>query len=147
MNKIDVPIGSDHAGFDLKNYIIEKMSSFYNFIDYGTYSNESMDYPDVAHPLARDINDNKYSKGILLCGSGNGVCMTANKYINVRAALCWNEELTVLARQHNDANILCIPARFVTKEAVEKMIAKFFSTSFEGGRHITRIEKIKNMLS
>jgi len=146
MNKVNIPIGCDHAGFELKKYIIETMSGIYNFIDYGTYSNESMDYPDIVHPLARDINNNKYDKGILLCGSGNGVCMTANKYVNVRAALCWNEELAILASQHNDANILCIPARFITKDIVEKMVEKFFSTSFEKGRHLIRVEKIKNIL-
>lgn len=139
-----IPIASDHAGFELKECIkntLEKEG--YQFHDYGTFSTDSMDYPDVVHPLAADIDKGTYERGILICGSGNGVSMVANKYPHVRAALCWLPELAVLARQHNDANILALPARFIQKETAIEMVHLFFTTDFEGGRHCRRVEKIQ----
>ena len=136
-------IGCDHAGFELKEKLKEKLvREGYSVKDYGTHSTESMDYPDVAHPLAHDIQTGKAGKAILICGSGNGVSMTANKYPKVRAALCWNPELASLARQHNDANILTLPARFIPVEVAEKCVDAFLRTDFEGGRHARRVEKI-----
>ncbi len=138
-----IPISSDHAGFELKEFlktILEKEG--FQFQDYGTFSAESMDYPDVVHPLASDINKGMYPLGIIICGSGNGVSMVANKYPHVRAALCWLPELAVLARQHNNANIIALPARFIEKETALETIRKFFNTDFEGGRHCRRVEKI-----
>src|SRR5690606_33953293 len=107
----------------------------FQVMDKGTYGSESVDYPDFAHPVATDVEEGKAAFGILICGSGNGVCMTANKHAGIRAALCWNEELAKLARQHNQANILCIPARFVSEEEAVKMVHAFMNTDFEGGRH------------
>jgi len=139
-----ISIASDHAGFlykeEIKKYLnVLKIS---NITDHGAYSAESIDYPDVAHKLAYAIENNETEKGIILCGSGNGVCMTVNKYKKVRAALCWTREITILARQHNDANVLCLPARFITiKEAIE-MVDLFLKTEFEGGRHQIRVNKI-----
>lgn len=139
----DILIACDHAGFETKKYIIEQLEKEgYTFKDMGTHSTESMDYPDVVHPLAQLINDGIYPKGILLCGSGNGVNMTANKYPSVRSALCWTEELAALARQHNNANIVAIPARFVDKDIAVKIAKIFLNTDFEGGRHEKRVAKI-----
>ena len=135
-----IVIGSDHAGFDLKNFIIEHFNKLFTFEDVGTFSEESVDYPDFAHPLADFISKGTYEKAILMCGSGNGVAMTANKHPNVRAALCWNEEIAQLARLHNNANVLVLPARFITKDHAIKIIDIFFNTEFEGGRHQKRIE-------
>ncbi len=136
-------IGSDHAGYALKEVIKRKMSqSGYTVSDYGTHSEESMDYADAIHPLARDIHEGKVTAGIILCGTGNGVSMTANKYSGVRAALCWIPEIASLARAHNDANILAIPARFVGKEVALEMVNAFIDTDFQGGRHEKRVKKI-----
>ena len=136
-------IGSDHAGFALKEQVKDKLlHDGYEVKDYGTHSEESMDYPDVAHPLASDINSEKAETGILICGSGNGVSMVANKYPHVRAALCWNKELAALARQHNNANILSLPARFISVGTAFDIVDTFLSTGFEGGRHQRRVEKI-----
>lgn len=137
-----IAIGCDHAGFILKQDLI----SHYNipFKDFGTNSEQSVDYPDIANPLAKSIDVNEYNFGILICGSGNGVCMTANKYENVRAALCWNVEIAKLARMHNNANIICIPARFISLELAISIIDSFFETEFEGGRHTLRIKKISS---
>ncbi|MEO8148584.1 MAG: ribose 5-phosphate isomerase B [Bacteroidia bacterium] len=136
-------IGSDHAGFEMKeqikNYLQLKGIVAY---DRGTYSIESTDYPDYAHLVAIDVAEKISDFGILLCGSANGVCMTANKHKGVRAALCWTPEIASLARQHNDANIICIPARFVDATVAFKMIDTFLKTEFEGGRHQKRVEKI-----
>ena len=135
-----VAIASDHAGFELK----EKMKSHFskiNFQDFGTHSAESMDYPDVAHPLASFVEREK-CLGILICGSGNGVNITANKHQGIRSALCWTVEIASLAKQHNDANVIAIPARFVSVELALAMVDTFLSTSFEGGRHQTRVDKI-----
>lgn len=138
-----IAIGGDHAGFDYKQQIFQELTkSGYELEDFGTYSADSADYPDFAHPVSSYVESNPGSKGILVCGSGNGVAMVANKHAGVRAALCWNEELAKLARQHNDANILCIPARFVSPQLADSMIRVFLSEPFEGGRHANRVNKI-----
>ena len=136
-------IASDHAGFEMK----EELKKFlkekgYEVKDFGTHSPERMDYPDVAHPLAESVEKGEVSQGIALCGSGNGISMTLNKHQGVRAALCWNEELAALARQHNDANVLSLPARFISVELAKKIVEKFLESSFEGGRHLRRVNKI-----
>lgn len=138
-----IPIACDHGGFIMKQYIIERLQeSGYEVKDYGTYSDESVDYPDYIHPLAQDIQDGVYPMGIILCGSGNGAQMTANKHPNVRAALCWNVELGRLARLHNDANILTLPGRFIANELAWEIVQAYLTTDFEGGRHSKRVEKI-----
>lgn len=137
-----ISIGSDHAGYALKAIILVKLQAAgYQLTDWGAFSADSVDYPDHAHPVAKDVEAENVL-GLLICGSGNGVCMTANKYAHVRAALCWTTELAVLARQHNDANILCIPARFVSEERALEMVDVFLDTTFEGGRHLNRVNKI-----
>jgi len=136
-------IGSDHAGFEYKEEIKKRLvADGWKVEDKGTYSMDSTDYPDYAHPVATMVEEGNATAGILICGSGNGVCMTANKHRGIRAALCWTEELASLARQHNNANVLCIPSRFVSLELAEQMTNKFLSTPFEGGRHEKRVEKI-----
>ncbi len=138
-----IAIGCDHAGFDCKEDLIsflegEKME----FRDFGTFNKDSVDYPDFAHPVAEAVESGDYAFGVLLCGSANGVAIAANKHQNIRAAICWGEELAELARKHNNANILCIPARFVRDGDAEKMLDIFMNTAFEGGRHATRVNKI-----
>lgn len=145
MTQQTVAIGSDHAGFECKEYLkemIKKANWSFAFADVGTYSSDSVDYPDYAHQVSKKIIDKEVQFGVLICGSGNGVCMAANKHHGIRAALCWTPELASLARQHNDANILCIPARFVSAEEAGKMLEVFLNTGFEGGRHQKRVEKI-----
>lgn len=143
MNRI-IPIASDHGGFEMKQFLIEKLrEAGYEVMDYGTHTPESVDYPDMIHPLASDIENGVYPLGIILCGSGNGAQMTANHHHNVRAALCWNVELARLARQHNNANILALPGRFITNELAWEMVQIFLNTDFEGGRHARRVEKIE----
>jgi len=137
-----IPIASDHAGFEMKQKLIEYFDKEFIFEDLGAYSEESVDYPDFAHKEAVLIQNKTYEKGILLCGSGNGIAITANKHIGIRAAICWNVEIAKLARQHNNANILVIPARFIDFEEAKKCVTTFFSTDFEGGRHQNRVEKI-----
>ena len=138
-----VAIGSDHAGFDYKEDLISFLEAKgMPYEDLGTHSKDSVDYPDFAHPVASAVESGNYSFGILLCGSGNGVAITANKHQGIRAALCWGEEIAQLAREHNNANILCIPARFVREGDAEKMVNIFMATAFEGGRHNRRVEKI-----
>ena len=138
-----IAIGSDHAGYQIKEFLKNKLSlKGYRFQDFGTFSEESMDYPDTAHPLSKAVQVGTFKKGILVCGSGNGVAMVANKYCGVRAAVCWNEEIVKLARQHNDANILALPARFIDPEQAEQMSELFIKIEFEGGRHLNRINKI-----
>lgn len=140
---LPVAIGADHAGFEYKEKVGEFLASKGLKVENkGTYSVDSVDYPDFAHPVANNVSEGKASFGILICGSGNGVCMSANKHKGIRAALCWNEELAALARQHNNANILCIPARFVSVELAQAMTEIFMNTSFEGGRHERRVKKI-----
>ena len=135
-------IGSDHAGFTLKEKIKKRFSSTFQITDKGTFSSDSVDYPDYAHAVAGEVGNGKYTFGILLCGSANGVAITANRHSGVRAAICWMPEIADLARKHNNANIICLPARFVSDETAFLMIEKFFSTEFEGGRHQKRIDKI-----
>lgn len=138
-----IPIGCDHAGFDLKVRIISHFSALgYIFDDKGCYSSESIDYADFAHPVAALVESTIGMKGILLCGSGNGINMTANKHQGIRSALCWSPEIAKLAREHNDANILTLPARFISEETAFEIISIFFNTAFEGGRHQNRINKI-----
>lgn len=141
--KLPIAIGSDHAGFAYKEQIKKHLELIGKKVeDFGTHTADSTDYPDYAHPVAKMVEDGKAMAGILICGSGNGVCMTANKHAGIRAALCWNEELSILARQHNNANVLCLPARFVDLNQAEQMVKVFLNTSFEGGRHQRRVEKI-----
>jgi len=133
-------IGSDHAGFQCKEFIKDIYKHDIDFQDFGTYSEKSMDYPDVVHPLCQNLDENGLA--ILICGSGNGVCMTANKYPYIRAALAWNHEIAALARLHNNANVLCIPARFISETEAIACVKAFIETEFEGGRHQTRVNKI-----
>ncbi len=138
-----VAVGGDHAGYLYKKDILKYLQDKgYEVMDFGTDSLESTDYPDYAHPLAESVDKEYLDKGVLICGSGNGVCMTANKHPNVRAALCWNAQIAFLARLHNDANVICIPARFVALELAKEMIDVFLDTKFEAGRHQRRVEKI-----
>jgi len=138
-----IPVGSDHGGFELKQYIIQILSAKgYNFQDFGTSSNESVDYPDFIHPVAKSINEGLFNFGIIICGSGQGASMTANKYPNVRAALCWDLDQSKLTRLHNNANIIALPGRFVDFDTAAEMIDVFLNTNFEGGRHINRVNKI-----
>lgn len=138
-----IAIGGDHAGFDYKARLINWLhANGYETKDFGTYSSESADYPDFAHAVAGAVEKKEYELGILICGSANGVAMTANKHQGVRAAVCWNEELASLARNHNNANILCLPARFVPYELTEKIADRFVHENFEGGRHDRRVGKI-----
>jgi len=140
-------MASDHGGFEMKEYLKKKLIlSGYEIKDFGTFSDESVDYPDFIHPLAHAINEGEYDTGIIFCGSGNGAQITANKYPKVRAALCWNKELTKLAREHNNANVLSLPGRFIPFELSWQMVQLFLSTSFEGGRHEQRVEKISQLL-
>jgi ribose 5-phosphate isomerase B len=143
MTQKTIPIGADHAGFVLKGKIISFLKAIgYEVLDFGCFSEESIDYPDFAHPVAEKVFQNKEMLGILICGSGNGINMTANKHKGIRGALCWNPEIAKLARQHNDANILSLPARFITEDEALAIVKTFLDTAFEGGRHQRRIDKI-----
>lgn len=145
---IKLAIASDHAGFRLKEYIKEFLADKdFEITDFGTFSEESCDYPDYAHPAARAVASGKLDFGIAICGSGNGMQMTLNKYPEIRAALCWLPELAALAREHNDANFLVLPARFVSEELAKDITESFFKASFEGGRHIRRVNKIPRNIS
>lgn len=136
-------IGSDHAGFEYKTELIEYLENLgFSVKDFGTSGPDSVDYPDYVHPLASEIESGNLDFGVLICGSANGVCMTANKHQGIRAAIAWNDELAVLARQHNNANVLCLPARFVSLDAAKSMTNTFLSNDFEGGRHERRVSKI-----
>jgi len=139
--KIKIAIGADHAGFEYKE-VLKTFLSEYEIKDFGPYSAESVDYPDFAHPVASAVENGDFKYGILLCGSANGVAITANKHQHIRAGLCWTNEVAALVRKHNDANILCIPARFVSEEQAKEIATTFLSTDFEGGRHQNRVEKI-----
>jgi ribose 5-phosphate isomerase B len=136
-------IAADHAGFELKEqlkaFLVSKNISIE---DLGTFSEESMDYPDVAHPLADAVERKHAELGILICGSANGVAMAANKHRGIRAAICWNSELAALARQHNDANVLCLPARFISSADATQIVETFLKSNFEGGRHQRRVDKV-----
>lgn len=140
---MNISIGCDHAGFEYKEAIKNTLKeSGYEVTDRGTFSAASVDYPDFAHEVARDVESHSVDYGILICGSGNGVCITANKHQGIRAALCWNNELGSLARQHNDANVLCLPARFIDLATATQITLTFLKTEFEGGRHENRVKKI-----
>jgi ribose 5-phosphate isomerase B len=138
-----IAIGADHAGYELKNIISDFLrSKGLSVKDFGTHSSDSVDYPDFAHPVASAVESGEAGVGILICGSANGVAITANKHQDIRAAIAWSEEISKLARQHNNANILCIPARFVSTTVAETMTDVFLETPFEGGRHEKRVAKM-----
>ena len=138
-----ISIGNDHAGTEYKQAIVDYLKSQHiEVINHGTNSNDSVDYPDFVHPVATDVEDGTSHYGIIICGSGNGASMTANKHQKVRSALCWSTEITALARQHNNANVLSIPARFTSLQQALDMVKTFLSTDFEGGRHDRRVQKI-----
>ena len=140
-NKITIAIGSDHAGFEYKE-ILKNFLQDYEVKDFGTHALDSVDYPDFAHPVASAVENGEFTFGILLCGSANGVAITANKHEGIRAGLCWENEVASLVRKHNNANVLCIPARFVSEELAKEITTTFLNTEFEGGRHQNRVEKI-----
>jgi ribose 5-phosphate isomerase B len=144
INELKIAICSDHAGYELKIKVIEYLQSkkIMELKDFGAYSADSSDYPDYAHPMASAVEQRIFDFGISICGSGNGISMTVNKHAGIRAALCWTTEITRLARLHNNANVLSLPARFVSVEEAFAMVDVFFSTYFEGGRHQKRIDKI-----
>lgn len=140
---MNIAIGADHAGYELKKVIIDFLKEIGHKVDdFGCYSEESIDYPDYAHPVCESIEKGTNKYGVLICGSGNGISMAANKHPGIRAALSWSAEIAELGRLHNNANIVSIPARFVSEESALKIIEAFFSTEFEGGRHQTRVDKI-----
>ena len=139
----NIQIGSDHAGVELKASIKSYLETQgYSVQDFGTHNTDSMDYPDVAHPVANAVLNDANSLGVLICGSGNGVCLTANKHQGIRAALCWLPELGALARQHNNANILCLPARFISEQTAKEIVDAYLNAEFEGGRHQNRVGKV-----
>jgi len=145
--KQTLALASDHGGYWMKDFIALKLcEQGYEVKDFGTQSGESVDYPDFIHPLAHAVNEGEFERGIILCGSGNGAQMTANKYPHVRAGLCWNVQQTKLIRQHNNANILSLPGRFVTFDEAWNMVETFLKTPFEGGRHAQRVEKIGHII-
>ncbi|MFD2285663.1 ribose 5-phosphate isomerase B [Pedobacter petrophilus] len=139
--KVKIAIGGDHAGFEYKE-ILKDFLKEYEIKDFGPSSSASVDYPDFAHPLASAVENGEFDYGILLCGSANGVAITANKHSGIRAGLCWENEVAALVRKHNDANILCIPSRFVSEELAKEITTTFLNTEFEGGRHQNRVDKI-----
>ncbi len=140
---LNVAIGGDHAGYDLKKVIVELLEKRgYKVKDFGPHSDDSVDYPDFVHPVATGVHSGQYDLGVVICGSGNGVCMTANKHADIRAALCWQPELASLARQHNNANVLCMPARYISEAEAIAITNAFLEAEFEGGRHQKRVSKI-----
>lgn len=143
MTSLKIAIACDHAGYDYKEYIKAELSGIgYQLIDFGTHSKESVDYPDFIHPLAENIESGDCKLGIIICGSGNGVNMVANKHLGIRSAMAWNTELASLARQHNNANVLALSARFIAKEYAFEICLSFLNSEFEGGRHQNRVNKI-----
>ena len=140
---MNISIGNDHAGTDYKLELLSYLTTQgHTVINHGTDDEDSMDYPDTIHPVAEDVSNQKSDIGIIICGSGNGANMTANKHKSIRSALCWNSHIATLSRQHNDANILSLPARFISLEEAKEIVDLFLSTDFEGGRHQRRIDKI-----
>ena len=140
---MNISIGNDHAGTDYKLELLSYLTTQgHTVINHGTDDEDSMDYPDTIHPVAEDVSNQKSDIGIIICGSGNGANMTANKHKSIRSALCWNPHIATLSRQHNDANILSLPARFISLEEAKEIVDLFLSTKFEGGRHQRRIDKI-----
>lgn len=143
LNMDKIVIGSDHAGFELKEELIKYLcDQDYDVIDKGTYSKERTDYPDYAHAVANAVVTDDGELGILICGSGNGIAMAANKHTGIRCAICWDKEISKLARAHNNANVLALPARFISTDQAKEILDVFLSTEFEGGRHSGRVEKI-----
>ena len=141
MSKTKVSIGNDHAGTDLKFKLMEHFNQF-EFTNHGTDASDSVDYPDFVHPVAKDVEEGNSEFGILICGSANGVCMTANKHQDIRAGLAWNKEVAALIKQHNNANIICIPARFLEDDEAIEVLQTYLDEEFEGGRHQRRVDKI-----
>lgn len=135
-------IGSDHAGVDLKELVKQHFANQFEFVDAGTFTNESVDYPDFAHQVAENVLKDEQGRGILICGTGNGMAITANKHAGIRAALCWSPEIAALAKQHNNANIIVLPARFISPQLAMDTLEAYFKAEFEGGRHQRRIDKI-----
>lgn len=135
-------IGSDHAGVDLKELVKQHFANQYEFVDAGTFTSESVDYPDFAHQVAENVLKDEQGRGILICGTGNGMAITANKHAGIRAALCWSPEIAALAKQHNNANIIVLPARFISPQLAIDTLDAYFKADFEGGRHQRRIDKI-----
>jgi ribose 5-phosphate isomerase B len=143
MDTIRIGIGSDHAGFEYKEAIRDSLKkNGLHVKDFGTYTPDSVDYPDYVHPLCTEIDNGNIDVGIILCGSANGVAMAANKHQSVKAAVCWENDIAVLSRRHNDANVICLPSRFVSEELAIEMVNLFLNTEFEGGRHKRRVDKI-----
>lgn len=143
MSIVKIAVASDHAGYERKLFVVKYLENLgYKVKDFGAYSSESSDYADWAHPMANAVENGEFTMGISLCGSGNGINMTVNKHQGIRSALCWNTEIAALAKQHNNANILAIPARFVTDTEAISIVNAFMNAEFEGGRHQTRIDKI-----
>jgi ribose 5-phosphate isomerase B len=143
MSKLRIAIACDHAGYKLKEYLVDHLKNRKFIVkDLGTFSDESVDYPDYGHILAEAISRKEFDFGISLCGSGNGINMTVNKYQGIRSALCWNTKIAELARSHNNANICSLPARFISREEAKNIVDKFLSSEFEGGRHKIRVDKI-----
>ena len=139
-----IALGSDHAGFELKGKVIQLLHALnHKTKDFGCYSTESVDYPDFAHPVANGVKAKEFDLGIVICGSGNGINMAVNKHQEIRSALCWLPELAELARQHNNANVLALPARFLEEGVALECVEKFIATEFEGGRHENRVNKIR----
>jgi ribose 5-phosphate isomerase B len=140
---LPIAVGADHAGFEYKTAVVKYLNQIgFQVADYGTYSNNSVDYPDFAHPTASAVESREAAFGILICGSANGVAITANKHAGIRAAICWQKDLAELARKHNNANVLCLPARFISEQLAIEIVNTFLNTSFEGGRHQVRVNKI-----
>lgn len=145
MNTKTIAIGCDHAGYQMRETLLPFLKNLgYEVNDFGTYSEESVDYPDFVHPVANSIEQEESDLGILICGSANGVAITANKHKDIRAAIVWKEELAALARQHNNANVICLPARFISLEDAKQFTKTFLTTDFEGGRHQNRVNKMTN---
>ena len=144
LNELSIAICSDHAGYDLKQKVVKYLNDKQIKLvrDFGAFSSESSDYPDYAHPMAAAVEVGEFDFGISICGSGNGISMTVNKHAGIRAGLCWTPEIARLARLHNNANVLSMPARFISEEEAHEIVNVFFATDFEGGRHQKRIEKI-----
>ena len=143
MNNLQIAIACDHAGYKYKENLVKFLSELGHTVkDFGCHSEDSMDYPDTAHPLAEAVENGEYRFGITICGSGNGITMTANKHQGIRAALCWTKELAELARQHNDANVVSVPARFISYDEAKEIVTAFLASEFEGGRHQKRVDKI-----
>ena len=143
-NKLRIAVCNDHAGFELKNTVLDHLKALDVALikDFGSFTSESCDYPDFAHPLSIAVEKGEYDLGITICGSGNGICMAANKHQGIRSALCWENEIASLARRHNNANVISLPARFITANEAKGMINIFLTTDFEGGRHAIRVDKI-----